>query len=291
MTQSVSVLARYGRSFRLAGRLLPGPTLHRAAELYAFCREVDDLADEATDQTEARAALVGVRRAVLCGDDSHPVAARFLALHQSHAVSREAAITLIDTMLTDLDPVRLPDEAALLRYAHGAAGTVGLMMCAVLDARGATASSHAIDLGIAMQLTNIARDVVEDAAQGRIYLPACWLPPGTEPKDIASDPDAVFAAVRKVLRCADGRYRSGERGIAYLPAQMRPAIRAAARLYEEIGLRILSRGPSYLSAGRCVVPMPRRLWLLGGSLLGRGRPDTSPVIQREPAACLPGGHA
>ena len=274
MTQAVSVLARYGRSFRLAGRLLPGDTLARAAELYAFCRAIDDLADEATDKQSARRALVDVRRAVLCGDDSHAVARRFLALQRSHGVDRAAAVTLIDTVMTDLDPVRLADEAALLGYAYGVAGTVGLMMCAVLDARDATAAAPAIDLGIAMQLTNIARDVVEDAARGRIYLPATWLPPQTIPHDITADPVAVFAAVEKLLRCADNRYRSAESGIALLPPRVRPAIRAAAWLYEEIGLRIRAQGPRYLRAGRCVVPMPRRLWLVGRSLVGDSRRPT-----------------
>ncbi len=288
MTEAVSVMARYGRSFRLAGRLLPGPTLRRAAELYAFCRDIDDLADESTDAAAARCALADVRHAVLTDDTTHAIAARFLALHHNHGVSREAAVTLIDTVLTDLDPVRLPDEAALLHYAYGAAGTVGLMMCAVLDARSAAATSHAIDLGIAMQLTNIARDVAEDAALGRIYLPATWLPSGCGPHNVTSDPIPIFEAVQKVLQCADSRYRSAERGMAYLPARVRPAIRAAARLYEEIGLRVLSLGPSYLSAGRCVVPMPRRLWLLGGSLVGHTRRPSTHAAQFEHHAALPG---
>ncbi len=291
MTQAVSIIARYGRTFRLAGRLLPAATFQDAAELYAFCRAVDDLADETRDPAAARNELTAIRRAILCGDQQNALAARFLALHQRQGASLRAAIALIDTVLLDLSPVRMADEVALLRYAYGVAGTVGLMMCAILGARDARAAPHAIDLGIAMQLTNIARDVAEDAAHGRLYLPAAWLPAGLAPEQIATAPDLVFAAVQQLLDRASRRYRSAEVGIAYLPARVRPAIRAASRLYEEIGVRILRRGPDYLFAGRCVVPTSRRLWLVAASL-SAGVPG-GPHDRRLHAALhdVPGAHA
>ncbi len=288
---SVAVLARYGRSFRLAGRLLPGATLADAAELYAFCRTVDDLADEAADPADARAALGGIRRAILTGDRRRPDAVRFLALQDRTGVSAHAAVALIDTVLHDIGPVRVPDEAALLRYAYGVAGTVGLMMCAVLDARDPGAEAHAIDLGMAMQLTNIARDVAEDAAQDRIYLPAAWLPPGTRPEGMAGLAEPVFAAVQRMLARADQLYRSAELGYRYLPARVRPAIRTAARLYEEIGLRILRRGPCYLHDGRCVVPMPRKLRLLARCLRERSRAGPHDAALHAVLHGLPGAHS
>lgn len=268
---SVAVLARYGRSFRLAGRLLPGDTLRNAARLYAFCRTVDDLADDSEDPVAARAELLALRQAVLTGDGAHGPARPFLALQASHGVAARSAAALIDAVLGDLEPVRLADEAALVDYAYGAAGTVGEMMCAVLGVRTAQALPHAVDLGIAMQMTNIARDVIEDAARGRIYLPASWLPDRITAATLALHPEQVFPAVRRLLERAERGYRSGERGYDHLPPDTRAAIRAAARLYEEIGRRILSRGPAYLSAGRCVVSMPRRLVLVAGSLLGTAR--------------------
>ncbi len=291
MSEAVSVLARHGRSFRLAGRLLPGPTLGLAAELYAFCRAVDDLADEAPDPVAARGELLALRRALLSDDRGHPLAGRLLALHRSHGVSPQAAVALVDTVLLDLGPVRLATEAELLRYAYGVAGTVGLMMCAVLDARSAQAAPHAIDLGIAMQLTNIARDVTEDAARGRVYLPAAWLPAGLTLADMAVAPEPVFAAVRKVLEQAGRRYRSAELGYRHLPARVRPAIRAAARLYEEIGRRILRRGPDYLLAGRCVVPMPHKLALLAGCFAARSPSGPHDARLHEALCGMPGAHA
>jgi len=267
LTDAVRILARFGHSFRLAGRLLPGATLADAAELYAFCRGVDDLADQCVDPGMARAELLLLRDALVSGDHANPMAARFLALQRRCGLDAGAAITLVETVLSDLGPVRIADEAALLHYAYGVAGTVGLMMCPILDARGSAATRHAVDLGIAMQLTNIARDVAEDAARGRLYLPATWLPAALDPARLLEAPQAVFRAVQQVLDRADQRYRSAELGYATLPPRVRPAIRAAGRIYEEIGRRILRQGPGYLGAGRCVVPMPRKFFLLAGSLL------------------------
>ncbi len=288
---SVALLARHGRSFRLAGRLLPGAMLRDAAGLYAFCRTVDDLADGTGDPGAARAALRAVRTAIVAGDGGQPEAALFLDLRERTGVAASAALCLVDTLLDDVGAVRVADEAALLRYAYGAAGTVGLMMCDVLGARDPGAGAHAIDLGIAMQLTNIARDVVEDAARDRLYLPAAWLPAGLGPADVADAAGPVFDAVREVLARAERRYRSAELGTRHLPARVRPAIRAASRLYEEIGLRVLRRGPGYLGEGRCVVPGPRRLVVLAGCLGGRGRGGPHDRALHAALCGLPGAHA
>ena len=276
---SVAVLSRYGRSFRLAGRLLPGDCLRDAATLYAFCRAVDDLADETTDPIAARADLLALRGAVIAGDRSHVLAQPFISLRDSHGAGTASAVTLIDTVLRDLQPMRLADEAALMDYAYGAAGTVGEMMCAVLGVSSVQALPYAVDLGMAMQLTNIARDVIEDADNGRVYLPAAWLPDDVTPGILPSRPEAVFAAVERLLAGAERCYRSGEQGLVFLPPRVRPAIRAAARIYEEIGLRILRKGPAYLAARRVVVPMHRKMVLLVSSVL-----DTKPVTV--PAAFL-----
>ncbi len=287
---SVDVLARCGRSFRLAGRLLPGDTLREAARLYAFCRAVDDLADEATDPAAARAALLALRQAICAGDRTHGPAQPFLLLQASHGLAVRSAVTLIDTVTQDLEPVRLADEAALMGYAYGAAGTVGEMMYALLGVSTPQALPYAIDLGMAMQLTNIARDVIEDAGRGRIYLPATWLPDDVTPGSLPDCAGAVFPAVQRLLENADRRYRNGARGFAHLPPRVRPAIRAAARLYEDIGVRILRQGPAYLSAGRCVVPTGRKLVLLVSSLIGaQGPAHQSPY----PAALpdVPGARA
>ncbi len=259
----LAVLARHGRSFRLAGRLLGPAMLSRAARLYAACRAIDDLADESPDPVLAGQVLRSLRADLLAGRGATPLGRRLLSLQ----VDPDAAAALVDTMLADLEPVQVADEAALLRYAYGAAGTVGLMMCDVLGVTDPAARPHAVDLGIAMQLTNIARDVGEDAGRGRLYLPRSWLPPGTTAATVLDDPAAAFAAVQRLLGVAEDRYRSGALGYAALPGRSAVAIPAAARLYREIGVRILRRGPAYLRQGRCVVSPVRRLVLIGASML------------------------
>jgi phytoene synthase len=260
--EALTVLSRYGRSFRLAGALLSRDHLTSAAQLYAFCREIDNLADDATDTESARAELQAVRLAVLGSDTNHRLAAQFLTLTQHCHASQQVAAQLIDTVLSDLEPVRIADEMGLIRYAYGAAGTVGLMMCSVLGVTERAAQPYAIDLGIAMQLTNIARDVVEDAAINRIYLPATWLPPGLMPAQIQDHPEAVFAAVQRLLALADQYYESGVQGLCFLPYRARFAILAAKQLYQAIGQHILQLGPHYLTTGRYVVPTWQRGILL-----------------------------
>ncbi len=258
---ALATLSRHGRSFRLAGNLLPRDLLHDAAELYSFCRTVDDIADETDDRQSARIALLSLRRAMLEGEATHPALDGFLRLAARHGLDPMVAARLIDTMIGDLGPVRIPDVAALLRYAYGAAGTVGLLMCRLLGVRDPLAAPHALDLGVAMQLTNIARDVVEDAQRDRVYLPQSWVATSELRR-----PEPVFAAVTRVLDLAELYYASGHRGLAYLPWRSRLAVGSAASLYREIGQRIRALGPAYLSSPRQVVPRGTRLLVLGRSL-------------------------
>jgi phytoene synthase len=259
---SVAILSRYGRTFRLAGRFLPRADLEAAAALYSVCREVDDLADETGDPALGQAALAELAAALRGDPDGHPLARRLDALAAAYGVDRAVAAHLVETVRSDIGPVRIADEASLLRYAYGVAGTVGLMMCDVLGVADPRARPFAIDLGIAMQFTNIARDVAEDAARDRLYLPATWLPEAMPPAAFLAHGEAVYAAVRRLLARADQHYRSAELGYRFLPRHARLAIGVAARLYEEIGLKLLRIGPAYLNGPRCVVPASRKALLI-----------------------------
>jgi NADH-quinone oxidoreductase subunit B len=137
------------------------------------------------------------------------------------------------------------DEDELIRYAWRVAGTVGLMMCNVLDVHDPRAAPFAVDLGIAMQLTNIARDVGEDARMGRRYLPTSWIG-AVEPVAIAA-PDLALqrsleGATKRLLALADRYYASGEAGLGFLPLRARFGIFSAARMYRAIGGRIAADG-------------------------------------------------
>jgi phytoene synthase len=238
-----SVLRRHGKTFYLASRLLGPRHAERAAVLYGFCRHVDNLADEACDSQAAMAALQTIRQSLISGRAEDPWTVAMLALQASTDMSLAPAIALLDGVQSDLSPVRVSDQAALLRYAYQVAGTVGVMMCAVLDVRDPRAQPFAIDLGIAMQLTNIARDIGEDARMGRRYLPSSWI--GDVPAaDIAAPGLALqrqlSGATRRLLGLAERYYASGEAGLALLPLRARLAILAAARMYRAIGAQIVA---------------------------------------------------
>ncbi len=239
LQRAAVTLRRRGKTFAFAARLLPQESRDTATRLYAACRAIDDLADR-DGGPEARRRL---RRLLLTqwrGDDPDPLAQTLHALSTERGISAAAIRDLVRGALNDTGRVRIADSRELVEYAYRVAGSVGLMMSAALGAVDPRARAHAIDLGIAMQLTNIARDVLEDAEMGRRYLPGEWCP--LEPSDIRSGaPDVravVSGQVLRLLDLADAYYASGRAGYVYLPFRSRVGVAAAARSYRAIGERL-----------------------------------------------------
>lgn len=253
-----AVMATRAVTFRAAARLLAADAGDDAAILYAFCRRVDDLADEHADLQ----ALDALRAEILGESPAGPEASTFLSLAARRRVPVGAAVALIDGARSDLGRVRIADDAALLRYAYAVAGTVGQMMAPLLGARGTASEAPAVQLGVAMQLTNIARDVLEDAHNGRVYLPCSRLiAAGVDPEALvhgSADRAAVAGVVREVLDLAEGWYRSAEAGMQYLPVRSRLAVLVAARTYRAIGRKLLRNGGDAL-AGRTVLSTGDRM--------------------------------
>ena len=238
------LLAMRGRSFHWARRLLNARHAERATQLYGFCRRVDDLVDEARCPVEAHAALDTVRRALQAGQSDDAELAEMLQLMHTCHIDPSIPLELIRGVESDLGEVRVADIDELLLYCYRVAGTVGLMMNAALDVTAPEALPHAIDLGIAMQLTNICRDVREDALIGRRYLPST-LVGALEPSELA-DPtgpvrETAIQALRTLLDLADRYYASGAQGLVYLPARARTGILVAAELYRGIGVMLRRR--------------------------------------------------
>ena len=166
--------AQSGSSFYYSFLFLPAPRRRAITALYAFCREVDDVVDEIGDRDVARVKLAWWRReiqAVFGGTPQHPVAQALVPVVRDFAVPAEHFQTVIDGMAMDLDQASYLDFAALEIYCHRVAGVVGLMSAEVFGYSDPATRGYARDLGIAFQLTNIIRDVGEDAMRGRIYLP------------------------------------------------------------------------------------------------------------------------
>jgi len=250
------VLSRKGKSFHWARRWMVPVHAARATRLYGFCRYVDDLADEGGADQNPRTALARVAQDIASGTSQNPIVADAITLMRECSIQPALILTFIDGITSDLDSVRIADEGELLRYCYQAAGTVGAMMCRVLGCDDPAALRHAVDLGIAMQLTNICRDVADDAAAGRRYLPASMigdvLPQALVDPALALQP-RLQACIEALLDTADRYYRSGEAGLAHLPAGARCSILVAARVYRAIGTRLRQNSNAYW-LGRTVVP-------------------------------------
>lgn len=263
------VLATRGRSFYWARYLLNAQHAARATRLYRFCRHIDDLADEASSPELAARALDELAFAIGHRQPLCPLVADALDLMHECEIDSSIMLELIRGVRSDLSLVRVADERSLLHYCYQVAGTVGIMMCHVLDVRDSVALHHAIDLGIGMQLTNICRDIADDAALGRRYLPATLVgdcEPSALRRPDANLRPAVVQAVQSLLTKADAYYDSGERGLHHLPSGARAAMLVAARLYRAIGGRLIQHRCDYWTR-RTVVSTPRKVGLTLGALI------------------------
>ncbi len=260
------LLARKARSFNLATSWLPADLRDDIAILYAFCRLADDLADESETRAEADAALTRLEAELLGDRPQRAVVIALRGLARRHGFPLTHAHALLDGVRTDLDLVRIEDDVQLLDYSYLVASTVGLMLSRILGVRDTEAEPHAIDLGLAMQLTNIVRDVREDAERGRVYLPRTRLAAhGITPEQVIAG-TAPRAALRQVclevLGLADRYYASAEQGFRFIPLRARFGVAVAARVYASIGWRIRRTGHHPLD-GRMVVPSAEKLGRIG----------------------------
>ena len=269
LSEADAVLRLKGRSFFWARRLLKTEHAERATRLYSLCRYLDDLADEATSAASSREELNDVKSFIVRRQANHPVVQDGLLLIEECGIDPHVICQLIDGVSSDLEAAAIVNLDELLRYCYLVAGTVGLMMCNVLGTKNPAALPHAVDLGIAMQLTNICRDVQADALAGRRYLPASMI--GDLPPSALVDPAADIQPQLQECLChllgiAERYYRSGEMGLSYLPAGARIGILTAARIYREIGI-CLARRQYQFWQGRVVVSPARKLAITAKLLL------------------------
>ena len=247
------VMDLHAKSFSWAARFLLPAARRDAAQLYAFARFADDLADEEAlgELAYRMAQLQELEHSVL-----HPAAGGALG-HQvgemllSKGVSADVIQYFMQSLREDAAPRVVQTTEELLQFAYGVAGTVGQMMCPILGVAD-KGQPYAVAMGVAMQLTNIARDVVEDAARGRCYIPAQW---GISSEALQEPLNAAqagqsFAAIKNLLGMADAFYAYGVQGLIYIPAGNRRAIRIAMSLYRGIGRKIVANGADRYWHGR-----------------------------------------
>ena len=234
-------------SFHAASKLLPGAVRDPALALYAFCRLADDEVDEGDNK--ARAVIDLQARLDLAYEGrprNAPEDRAFAAVVEAYEMPKALPQALLEGLAWDAMERQYASLADLQAYCARVASAVGAMMCVLMHVRDADALARACDLGVAMQLTNIARDVGEDARMGRIYLPLDWLEAaGVSQAAFLADPQAtpeIRRMVRDLLRRAQGLYLRSEAGIAALPLGARTGIYAARYIYAAIGTAVQRNG-------------------------------------------------
>jgi phytoene synthase len=269
--QARRMLAVGSKSFALAGKILPRGCRDDAAVVYAYCRRADDLVDEATPGTEPQAVALLQRElaAIYAGHpQAHPVLAAFQEVVSRRRIPHQYPAELIEGFAMDARPRPIVYQSweELRLYCFRVAGTVGLMMCHVMDMTDPRVLPDAASLGMAMQLTNIARDVADDWELGRVYVPAVLLRPPV-PGDRSGQVLAFKEALPALLASAEELYRAGDRGLEALSIRCAIAVRAARLVYAAIGEKVAARGCD-VTAPRAVISRPRKLWLLARAAVG-----------------------
>ena len=269
----------HAKSFSWAARFLLPEARREAAQLYAFARLADDLADE--DQlgqwSERMRQLQVLESNVLNPDAGSGFGQQVGKMLYAKGVSADVVRSFMTCLNQDAGPRCIQTTEELLQFAYGVAGTVGQMMCPILGAAN-QAQPYATALGVAMQLSNIARDVVEDAARERCYIPAQWGVSAQALRAPENNAQAAqsFAAIQKLLRLADDFYAYSHQGLAQIPKGNRRAIRIATALYRDIGHKIVRGGPTRYWLGRTSLGRLEKLKLIAACYFSVNQlPDTA----------------
>ena len=267
------------RSFFVASWLLPAFYRSPATALYAFCRVADDIIDEGEDRDYGLAELHDRLDRIYAGNPGDDPVDRSLAgIVERFDVPDSLLRALLEGFQWDRDEKQYTNLSELYEYAARVAGTVGVMMAVLMGVRSTGALARASDLGVAMQLTNIARDVGEDARAGRLYLPLEWLAEaGIDPDAFLADPhhsDELAGVIQKLLDDAEGLYDRSVPGIRALPRDCQAGIFAARAIYREIGRDLQRTGLDSVNQ-RAVVSHSRKLTLLQQAIMQARRPQAS----------------
>ena len=233
-----NLLSKHAKSFNWAGFFLSKETYKKCSFLYDFCRTLDDIADEETNLEAKRKKFLDFKSNFKNKNYSDSIIKNIWELLEEENISSKIAEDLFDGVESDLkDEVKINNKKELFVYSYRVAGTVGLMMSKILKVKDKDSLKGAIDLGIAMQLTNIARDVVEDKKRNRSYI------------------NHDFNSIKETIEIADTFYESSFSAIKAVPLGSRFSIMVARRVYRKIGDNILKQKnlDNYNNAGKIYV--------------------------------------
>jgi phytoene synthase len=275
-------IQRGSTSFAAAARLFDPRIREDAYMLYAWCRHCDDEIDgqvmghgavglDPVLAARKLAELEAKTRSALAGEPTDdPAFAAFQRVAQRHAIPAQHPLDLLQGFRMDVEGRTYRSLQDTLLYAYHVAGVVGVMMAQVMGVRDITTLRRASDLGLALQLTNIARDVMEDAKVDRIYLPADWLGAAVEHPTAVADPAnraVVFAATERLLAVAEPYYASARWGLKSLNFRSAWAVAAASGVYRQIGLTVRAGGPEGMDRRASTGTLIKIARLLQGGLV------------------------
>ncbi len=237
-------LKRDGKSFYWASFFLPKKTKKNAGILYSICRYFDDIADKNSENKSdyLRNTIEEIK------NNKNNKVSIFL---NKNKINNSIFIDLIEGLILDQGNIRIQNKEELIKYSYHVAGTVGLMMSKIIGVTHKKAAQSAIDLGIGMQLTNIARDVYEDSKMKRIYIPFDWIPNISITHlnsfdELSLEKDKIISnAIHKLINLSEKFYKNGFAGLKYIPVSARLGIFIAANVYRGIGIKIKYKEKKY----------------------------------------------
>ena len=231
-------LAIYAKSFNWAGFFLPKKTYEKCSALYDFCREADNIADDANKIEIKKDNFIKFRNNFVNKNYDDPVIKNMWDLINEFSISTKIVDDLFEGINSDIkENVKLNSKKELLIYSYRVAGTVGLMMAKILNVQKEQSLKSAIDLGIAMQLTNISRDVIEDKKNNRFYI------------------NESFEEIKTTIKLSEKFYENSFYSIKEIPLSFRFSILVARRVYRKIGYKILNKQniENYKKSGKIYV--------------------------------------
>lgn len=278
------VIKKGSKSFSLAAQIFGTETQEAAVALYGWCRHCDDEIDFSEHgftivpdrfnlnqdiQKERLDKLIQKTKAAYRGEKMvDPVFVAFQNIVMKYQIPEKYPLDLLEGMAMDARQQIYPTLGDLLLYCYRVAGTVGLMMTHIMGTSDPAALKHAAHMGMAMQLTNISRDIMDDAQMGRTYLPICWLRDWGIPRHEIADQkhrQKIYQLAQRLLSVADDYYKEGDRGLKYLPFRAASTISAARYVYSNIGQQIRTQGHKAWDA-RPIVPLWKKISVMSFGL-------------------------
>ncbi|MCJ8275384.1 MAG: squalene/phytoene synthase family protein [Bdellovibrionales bacterium] len=256
----------HAKSFHLASLFFPKGLFVKVKALYALCRWIDDAVDTAPNKEVAQERVFAIIDDLRSEKSQMPVN----QIYKANNLNPVYIEDLVDGVLSDLGTVRIKDGNEFRQYCYKVAGVVGLAMADLMGVKDPKARAYAVDLGIAMQITNICRDIKEDALNNRVYLPEDLLKNhGLDHQqllDLRADEDRLAQVTRTMVLMADHYYMSARKGYSAIPLRVRGAIIVAEKLYRGIGLKLVREGARPLK-GRTYLGWIEKMYKVSSGLL------------------------